>query len=138
MLACDFADHLTAIASVAGTMRLSDPCTPARPVSVIEIHGTHDNQHPWDGEGPHHAFPVDAVMQKWVALDGCTGTAVATHAGITDVSTWQSCAGGAQVQLDKVVGGHHTWFGSDLDPVPGEPDANALIWRFFSGLRPVT
>jgi polyhydroxybutyrate depolymerase len=136
LLACDFADHLTAIASVAGTMRLSDPCTSARPVSVIEIHGTLDNQHPWDGAGPHHAYPVDAVMQKWVTLDGCSGAPVLTHTGITDTSAWQHCQGGSMVVLDKVVRGHHQWFGSTLDPVPGEPDANTLIWRFFSGLHP--
>ena len=133
-LACDFADHITAIASVAGTMRLTDPCTPSRPVSILEIHGTLDNQHPWEGSGPHHAFPVDAVMQKWRDLDGCATTPTVTVSGITETSRWSHCQGGAVVQLAKVERGHHTWFGSDLDPVPGEPDANTLILNFFQSL----
>lgn len=134
-LACDFADHITAIASVAGTMRLSDPCTPSRPVSILEIHGTLDNQHPWEGSGPHHAFPVDAVMQKWRDLDGCPSNPTVTVSGITQTSRWGPCHGGSAVQLAKVDRGHHTWFGSpDLDPIPGEPDANTLIWTFFKSL----
>ena len=133
-LACDFADHVTAIASVAGTMRLGDPCAPSRPVSILEIHGTLDNQHPWEGSGPHHASPVDAVMQKWRDLDGCAPNPTVTVSGITETSRWSHCQGGAVVQLAKVARGHHTWFGSDLDPVPGEPDANTLIWSFFQSL----
>jgi hypothetical protein len=40
------------------------------------------------------------------------------------------------VRFDTVVAGHHQWFGSTFDPIPGEPDSNALMWGFFSGLQP--
>jgi len=133
-LACDIADQITAIASVAGTMRLEDDCRPARPVSILEIHGTQDNVHPWGGFGPAHASPVEDVVQRWTGLDGCTGNPAVAKSGITETSAWKHCQGGTVVQLDKVVGGHHTWFGSDLDPVAGEPNANAVIWNFFSSL----
>jgi polyhydroxybutyrate depolymerase len=133
-LACDLADQITAIASVAGTMRLADDCRPSRPVSILEIHGTHDNVHPWGGNGQHHASPVEDVNQRWIGLDGCAPNPAVSNSGITETSVWRQCEGGAVVQLDKVVGGHHTWFGSDFDPVPGEPNANALIWSFFSSV----
>lgn len=133
-LACDMAAQITAIASVAGTMRLSDDCKPSRPVSILEMHGTRDTGHPWNGGGPHYAFPVDDVMKRWVTLDGCTTTPTVTQNGITETSLWKQCQGEAVVRLDKVVGGRHTWFGSDLDPVPGEPNANTVIWSFFSSL----
>lgn len=135
-LACDLASQIAAIASVAGTMRLADDCAPARPVSILEMHGTLDAAHPWQGYGPHGASPVDAVIQRWTQLDRCTGNPTLNQTGITVTSVWTACQGGAVVRLDKVVGGHHTWFGSSLDPVPGEPDANATIWSFFSGLPP--
>jgi polyhydroxybutyrate depolymerase len=135
-LACDLSSQIAAIASVAGTMRLADDCAPARPVSILEMHGTLDAQHPWQGYGPHGASPVDAVIQRWTQLDGCAGNPTLTQTGITVTSVWKECQGGAVVRLDKVVGGHHTWFGSNLDPVPGEPNANATIWSFFSGLQP--
>lgn len=133
-LACDLADQITAIASVAGTMRLADDCSPARPISILEMHGTSDDQHPWNGYGPHGASPVDAVMQRWRMLDGCAASPTVTKSGITETSVWKQCQSGSVVRLDKVVGGHHTWFGSDLSPVPGEPNANTVIWSFFSSL----
>lgn len=133
-LACDLSNQIAAIASVAGTMRLADECRPARPVSVLEMHGTLDSQHPWQGGGLHGASPVDAVIQRWTQLDGCAGDPTLTESGITATSVWKECQRGAVVRLDKVVGGHHTWFGSSFDPVPGEPNANAVIWSFFSSL----
>ncbi len=134
-LACDLSNQIAGIASVSGTMRLSDPCMPARPVSVLEMHGTLDSQHPWEGGGPHNASPVDAVIQRWTQLDSCAGGPVVTQTGITETSAW-TCQGGAVVRLDKVVGGHHTWFGSTFDPVAGEPNANVVIWNFFNSLHP--
>ncbi len=134
-LGCDLSNQITAIASVSGTMRLSDPCQPARPVSILEMHGTLDSQHPWDGGGPHNASPVDAVIQRWTQMDGCAGGPALSQAGITLTSAW-TCQSGAIVRLDKVVGGHHTWFGAPFDPVAGEPNADVVIWNFFNSLHP--
>jgi polyhydroxybutyrate depolymerase len=121
---------------VAGTMRLKDDCQPARPVSILEMHGTEDGAHPWEGGGGHQASPVEAVIQRWTTLDGCAGDPTVTQSGIATTSVWNRCRGESVVRLDKVVGGKHTWFGSALSPVPGEPNANSVIWSFFSSLRP--
>src|SRR5450756_643719 len=45
---------------------------------------------------------------------------------------WKQCGGTSVVSLDTVTGGHNTWFGSTLDPVPGEPNASAAVWDFFN------
>jgi polyhydroxybutyrate depolymerase len=136
-LACDLASEITAIADVAGTMILKDDCVPARPVSILQMHGTADSTSPWEGGGPNGSYPVEAVNQRWRTLDGCVGDPTSTTVGITISSVWAHCNGGAVVRLDKVVGGKHTWFGSgDSDAVPGEPDANSVIWGFFSSLQP--
>jgi polyhydroxybutyrate depolymerase len=47
-LACELSTRITAIASVSGTM-LFDACHPARPVSILEMHGTNDSNVPYDG-----------------------------------------------------------------------------------------
>jgi len=130
-LACDMADVIAAAVSISGSMRVSDSCEPAKPVSILEMHGTLDTVLPWQGGGPHLAFPVEAVIHRWVALDGCSVGPLSSKAGITTTSVWSHCAGGVQVRLDAVVGGLHQWFGSDFSPVPGEPNANAAIWNFF-------
>jgi polyhydroxybutyrate depolymerase len=131
-LACDFSNEIAAIASVAGTMRLADVCQPARPVSILAMHGTADDSVPFDGGGQVSA--INAVIQRWTQLDGCADNPTLTQTGITVTSIWKQCQSGAVVRLDKVVGGHHTWFGSSVDPVPGEPDANTTSWSFFSSL----
>jgi polyhydroxybutyrate depolymerase len=134
-LACDFASDFAGVADIAGTMVLRDGCSPSRPVSILEMHGTADADSPWDGGGPHGSYPVDAVNERWRSLDACTGSPAVVQSGITISSAWTHCSGGAVVRLDKVQGGKHTWFGSgDPDAVPGEPNANAVIWSFFSGL----
>jgi len=136
-LACDLAGEITAIADVAGTMVLKDDCVPARPVSILQMHGTADPDSPYEGGGPHGSYPVEAVNQRWLTLDGCVGDPNVTNAGITVSSIWARCSGGAVVKLERVVGGKHTWFGSsDGDAVPGEPDANSVIWEFFRSLQP--
>ena len=124
-VACELSDRFTAIASSAGSLDFQG-CQPARPVSILEMHGTADTS---------YVRGADAV-QQWVALDGCAGDAVQSGSGITRTSIWSNCRGGTVVRFDTVEGGHHTWFGSTFDPVPGEPNANAVIWDFFSHLGP--
>jgi polyhydroxybutyrate depolymerase len=137
-LACDLADRFAAMASVAGSMWWDD-CRPARPIPILEMHGTSDANVPYDG-GPstYHGQampPVMTVIQRWVGYDGCTGEPVPSLAGITRTSLWNRCGGGSVVRLDTVIGGHHTWFGSTFDPVPGEPDSNHVVWDFLKQFR---
>jgi polyhydroxybutyrate depolymerase len=126
-LACKLSDRIAAIASVSGREDLQD-CKPARMVSVLAMHGTDDAHVPY-------TLGANAV-QRWVTLDGCRGNPTQSESGITKTSIWSNCQGGTVVRFDTVVGGHHTWFGSTFDPVPGEPNSNAVIWDFFSKLAP--
>ena len=131
-LACDLAGRVAAVAAVADAMR-PDDCSPSRPISILQMHGTDDC---WDGGCP---FPellgAEAVNQRWRTIDGCAGDPTISQIGITKTSQWR-CNAGVTVRLDAITGGHHTWFGCQLcNPVPGEPDANSVIWSFFSGLQ---
>lgn len=140
-LACELPSRLTAVASVAGAWWLDLPCRPARPVSILEMHGTDDSRSPFDGGGPLNLSPVLAVSQRWAQLDGCSSSPTLTQSGITKSSTWGSCQAGTVVRLDITAGGRHSWFGCHVppcDPVPGEPDANSVVWSFFNGLRPAS
>ena len=130
-LACDLSNQIAAIASVSGAMK-PDDCSPTRPVSVLEMHGTEDC---WGGGCPHpELLGVDTLNQRWRTIDGCTGDPTISQVGITTTSLWR-CKDGSVVRLDAIAGGHHTWFGSSFDPVPGEPDANKTIWSFFNSLQ---
>ena len=138
-LACELSGRIAAIASVAGAWWLDAPCSPTRPVSVLEMHGTNDSRAPSDGGGPLNLSPILAVVQRRAELDGCVGDPALGLSGVTMSSTWNRCKAGAVVRLDTIVDGRHTWFGCGVppcDPVPGEPGASAAVWDFFSSLRP--
>lgn len=132
-LACELSNRIAAIASVSGAQVIKI-CRPARPVSILEMHGTDDSRLPYEG---NQYFPSpSSTIQRWVTLGGCANQPAQTVSGITDTSTWSQCRGGTVVQFDTVRGGHHSWFGSDMDPVPGEPNANTVVRDFFKNLAP--
>jgi polyhydroxybutyrate depolymerase len=128
LAACELADRIAAMASVMGEMSPED-CRPARPVSILAMHGTDDWKMPYEGAA--------RTIQRWVTLDGCAGNPTQTQSGITKTSIWSGCRQRTVVRFDTVVGGHHTWFGNlDMSPVPGEPDATTVVWDFFKNLAP--
>jgi polyhydroxybutyrate depolymerase len=133
-LACDLSDRITAVASVSGGL-VTNTCNPSRPISVLEMHGTADSIVPFAGgstAGLGYFPSAISVMKRWAILDGCAASPIVSQNGITRTSTWRRCRGGAQVVLDAVLGADHSWFGPDADPRPGEPDATAVVWDFFS------
>jgi len=127
-LACELSDRIAAIASVSGAQVIQS-CRPARPISILEMHGTSDQQLPYEGD---QYFPsASSTIERWVTLDGCAATPTQTVKGITHISIWSQCHAGTVVRFDTIDGGHHSWFGSDMNPVPGEPDANSIVVGFF-------
>jgi polyhydroxybutyrate depolymerase len=77
-MACDHADQIAAIASLAGAM-WNDvaSCSPTTSVAVLEIHGTADAVIAYGGGAiSGHAYPgAQTTVGDWVTLDGCNATA---------------------------------------------------------------
>jgi polyhydroxybutyrate depolymerase len=132
---CELSDQVVAVAAVSGRLLRDDPaCHPTRSVSVLTMAGTDDVNFPYDGDGPMNADSAMEFIHLWTTLDRCDPTSTSSETGITTTLAWHSCKGGTIVRLDTIKGGHHTWFGSNFDAVPGEPDANSVIGTFFSSL----
>jgi poly(3-hydroxybutyrate) depolymerase len=139
-LACAIPERIAAIASISGGMPLDEHkalmrCSDnklAKPVSVVEIHGTADSFLPYKRGGDLGAPPTLDIVKHWATVDGCTGDPSVNQNGITKTTLWKHCSGISVVRLDVVTGGHSTWFGSTLDPVPGESDATVAVWDFFN------
>lgn len=139
--ACERAERVTAVASVAGAVVI-DPCRPSRPVSVIEIHGTEDPLVPYEGgdpsvpeaglNAPYTSTPE--MVGRWAELAGCGPAGPAEAAGPVTTQTWAGCQGGAAVRLVTVEGGGHIWFTPGLGPANGALDATVTIGRFLDGL----
>jgi len=132
-LGCELADKVTAIASVSGALVFSG-CHPARPVSVLMMQGTADNNFPYQGGGDYSIPPVASVARLWAGLDGCGNAGVQSQSGIVATTQWRSCRAGAMVRLELIAGAPHTWFGLEPNPIPGEPNASSEVWDFFKGI----
>ena len=125
-LACDLAGRIAGVGAVAATMQLDD-CRPARPVSVIALHGTGDDVVPYDGgrilgAAVRPAVPAMAVAERWAALNGCPGPAASTVDGLVTTTAWSGCAERSEVRLLTVAGGGHSWFTPDFGPSNGAVD----------------
>jgi polyhydroxybutyrate depolymerase len=138
-LGCELSGRIAGVGAVAGGMIL-DECRPARPVSVIEIHGTADQLVPYEGGrtaggATQPSPPTPALAERWAKLDQCpTPPATQTQGPVTTTS-WSGCAEGTAVKLVTIEGGGHTWFAPGLGTANGAVDATAEIWSFLSGVR---
>ena len=139
--ACALADRFAAIAVVAGELTTAD-CRPTRPVSVIVIHGTADQNLPYDGGvgakalARHAVRSVRFAVDFWRMHDGCRDAAVSERAG-TVMRERYACASGSEVELITVEGGGHSWPGGArlarlLDEPSAALDASDVIWTFFA------
>jgi len=119
-MACDHADLVAGIVSIAGATHL-DPslCRPRDAVHVLHIHGTADSVIHFDGgtfTGPYPSAPESVA--RWVELDGC-GTSepwpmldVDSFApgAETRVTRWGDCRPGGSVEFWEMVGADHYFF----------------------------
>jgi polyhydroxybutyrate depolymerase len=138
-LGCELSDRVAAIAPVSGNMATADgsadvPCTLARPVSVLAIHGTADGTIPIAGGTVDITFsPLIDVIARWRDLDSCTGAQAVAVDGASTTTSW-ACRGGSAVEMRVVGGGWHTWPVRSSSPTPSNPDdfdASRLIADFF-------
>lgn len=143
-LGCELSDRVAAIAPVAGVMGIpKETCLPARPVPIIDFHGTGDPIVPYDGGVPLVQwdtgglldFPsVDETMDAWASIDGCVGgQEISYQNGDTTCVRWLGCADGAEVVRCTSEGAGHTWPGGLALPGTSQDiDATATMLAFFA------
>lgn len=161
LLACDLADRIRAVASVAGAPVEATCRVEAGPVAMIAFHGLDDTVVPYSGSAPGGPFlPVLDVMAARAETNGCAGEpAVEAVTPTVERRTWTGCA--APVVLYTLDDHGHAWPGhplpvsqadlaSFLDPgiqatgtqtaeelaanlllTNTSVDASTLIWEFF-------
>ncbi|MFN0177141.1 MAG: T9SS type A sorting domain-containing protein [Saprospiraceae bacterium] len=146
-LACELNNRIAAIASVTGAMIQSklNACNPARPVPVMEIHGTADNTVPYNGLPLYTFVAIPTLLAKWVDFNNCNPTPSITQ--VPNINTTDGCTAerqlytggdlGSTVEHYKIISGGHTWPGSSFNIGVTNQDFSASkeIWRFFSQYR---
>ena len=115
-LACSLSERIAAAAIVAGTPWAGADCKPARPVSILVMHGTADATFPYTA--------ASALAARWRSVDSCPPPASPVPVGTrASLEASGGCADGTSVEFVSVDGGPHEWFET--------PDATALAWQFF-------
>jgi polyhydroxybutyrate depolymerase len=136
-LACERADLVSAIAGLAGAATSLDGagCDPARPVNVLHIHGTDDNDVEYDGGFNGDAgYPgAEESVRQWRVHNGCTGAGelvpgrydfdVTTAGTETGTQAATGCPEQGAVELWRMDGGGHV-------PVM-RPDFAATLWAWL-------
>ena len=117
--ACRMADRLAAVASVSGALDAGLACNPTQPVSLLEIHGTADENVPYE-------YGLDAVG-AWREMDGCSTATGNDAIGIFRTITWTDCFDDAAVELATVEGGSHSWPSGAADFAWAFLDAHSLF-----------
>lgn len=156
-LACERADVITAIATVASAMPvgLAAHCKPSRHVPVLMINGTADPLLLWDShelvsvmsKKQSSVLSVPETYQAWLTInDILSAPYQEPYKGMQFDGTWAwtmtaTAANGAQVILYTIYQGGHTWpGGAQYLPVQyignaSTLDATKVVWRFFLSNR---
>jgi polyhydroxybutyrate depolymerase len=145
-LACELSDQIVAIGVQSTALEVTD-CRPARAVSVLQIHGSGDQNIPIGGGlGPNAisgvAFnpPIDGATTL-AAADGCPATPSRTTSPSNadlDITSWSPCAAGTEVAFVEVAGATHAWMGhttggsGKVGPPYAKLDSSLVIWSFLS------
>lgn len=135
-MACDHADRIAAIVSLAGATFLdATQCAPSEPVNILQIHGTDDGTIQFNGGStPLGEYPSAAfTVETWAAYDGC-GTASQPLSAIdidfgidgneTTVHAFADCPVDGAVELWTIVGGTH------IPPLAETFAADIIDWLF--------
>ena len=151
-LACDLADRITAVASVAATMPepLVPACHPSRPISVMFIQGTADPLVHIEGGAVARThgrnISLSDAVRFWVDHNQTskkTDSADLPHHDPNGTSVHRDIYRGGKQDTEVAVytirGGGHTWPGGEpylpaflVGKVNHDIDASRVIWEFFA------
>lgn len=146
-VACQAAATVDAVAVQAGAL-MEPSCRPSRPVSVMEIHGTDDQNVPIGGGRGSRAVsgttfpPPVRALETFARRDGCgaSSTGPDRRNRAVTVRTWRACRAGSGVEWVTVAGANHAWMGHPGTAasrlVVGRPfmgfDSSAAVWSFLA------
>lgn len=154
-IACEAADQIAAIGTVAAAVVDLQDCAPAGPLPLLAFHGTADPLVPYEGgdvhrrplrEGaeltrvPSRFLGAEAWTARWAEGNGCEPTPeVIPQQGDVRGVSYTGCDQGADVVLYTIEDGGHTWPGGPPIPIVGKTsddiDATETMWQFFQGYR---
>lgn len=154
-LACDAADKIAAIGSVAGAVVDLQDCNPSRPMPIMAFHGTADPIVNYYGKGmqsallrraadltdaPKEFLGAEDWTSRWAEYNGCDQNveSLATQGDVSGIR-YTGCDNDALIYLYTIDGGGHSWPGGWAIPFVGKTssdiDATKELWGFFQNYQ---
>ena len=133
--ACSLPGRFAAIAVVAGTLEMGN-CPAADDVSLLHIHGTEDENVPFEGgRGALSAkrarwAPVAPGIAAFQSANSCATPPQTRPAARDTVCRLSACADDQRVELCLVEGGGHAWPG--IDPARWQRRYNVYVSPHFN------
>jgi polyhydroxybutyrate depolymerase len=127
-MGCDAADVIAAIAPMATDLR-TQPCKPARPISMLEIRGLADSLEPYEGGlvgpagGQYIAVGAKASLKLWADINLCTGT---TGSFEKYCERYTQCGNSVEAALCSLPNVDHSPYGNSLNF-----DVASIAWSMF-------
>jgi polyhydroxybutyrate depolymerase len=116
-LGCDAADAIAAVAPVSTDLR-TNPCKPARPISMMEFRGTGDTLEPYEGgvvgpPGGQYTSPgAKGSLKLWTDINQCTGTPKTID---QYCESYTECTGGVETDLCSMPDVGHVPYSNALN-----------------------
>jgi polyhydroxybutyrate depolymerase len=125
-LGCEAADVLAAIAPASADL-VTDPCTPARPISVLAVRGLADTMVKYEGGKTGSTGWNDpgakASLELWKKIDQCSGSTTTSH---QYCESYTQCSAGTEDTLCSLPDtGHDTYNNAVKLSVPD------VAWEMF-------
>jgi len=125
-LGCEAADVIAAIAAASADL-VTDPCTPARPISELSVRGLSDTTVAYAGGNTGSTGWYDpgakATLDLWKTIDQCTGSETTTH---QYCESYTSCAAGVEITLCSLPNTSHDTYNNAVGM--SVPD---VAWEMF-------
>ena len=113
-LACAAADVFAAIAAASADL-VTDPCTPARPISELSVRGEADFLVAYEGGNVGstgwYSPGAKGTLELWKEIDGCTGPA---EVQLEYCETYTQCRDGVEIALCSLPGVGHILYDNRL------------------------
>ena len=148
-LGMELSSRFAAIAPVAGSLgqAIAPNLAPQSPVAVLYIHGTRDQNVPYEGGEvvgrSGVAISAARLVDLWVKANGCVTSVRTEQLPDRDPNdgtrvrrdVYGPCRAGTEVLFYTIEGGGHNWPGKpvavEFGPATKDIDATELIWEFF-------
>jgi polyhydroxybutyrate depolymerase len=131
--ACECANRVAAIASVAGTRAKNYNCTPVNPVPVLHLHGTVDATIPMVNNP--YGIDTDSLINWWTNFNQCDTIAVYTQfpdnaadSISVELFHYPATISNSETDFIKATGADHQWLMTPNNDI----NYTVEMWNFFA------